>query len=743
MQQQPDQKVYTIQQVAKHNRPDDCWIVLNGNVIDCTKYLQNHPGGPLSITAFAGTDCSLEFNTVHDKELMDKFEDLIIGTLSEGIPMSEVEKHREPEDCWVVINGMVVDVTKYQHDHPGGAIALTSFGGTDCSLEYNTCHAKSLLEEEAGQYILGPVMVQKKQRRKSRRSTSIAAGGGGLSMSEVGKHTSKSDCWVVVNDFVLNVTAFLSEHPGGEAAIMQYAGKDASEEWNMIHQPEVLQKYGGKYIIGKIGAAAAPASKGGNALTLDEVAKHNTKDDCWIVVNNMVYNVTEFLAVHPGGEAAIMAYAGKDASEQWNMIHPADTMEKYGKKYEVAELGSMMGGANGGAGVLDESEVAKHTSEDDCWVIINGKVYDVTKWLPLHPGGVAAIMAYAGKDATEQFNMIHPEGTLENHGKTYFVGDLGSVPAAASIGNSLAQPLLEKSSLASKHWWSEERNTAAEYGPLGPSITTFSVRYTCALAYFILMLGYEIGATVFTAKNFKVLHDKSGLTRAALFMIFFVTIHGLGNLHIFAGPDHFNSYGYFLNHPVPWGKLMLPVELYLLFAGLMHVVVACVRTYKFKKISMGVDQLWMAISGVFLLAFIVVHLTQFRLVSEDAAPKYYFRSKWMYPFFCEKDDTSCEVVHFKDLYRMEMELFSNLGWCAFYLIGVIFFISHGKEGIRKIITSHSLIPRSRKASVISLAEAIIIFIGLCYLSFPVYCYLCPIRDWDAYQAQQPHPHKSP
>ncbi|KAF4680890.1 hypothetical protein FOZ62_027743 [Perkinsus olseni] len=727
---------YTIRQVAQHSRPDDCWIVIDGAVIDCNKYLQEHPGGPLSITAFAGKDCSLEFNTVHKKDLMEKFQDLVIGTLVEGIPMSEVEKHREPDDCWVVINGMVVDVTKYQHDHPGGVIALTAFGGTDCSLEFNTCHAKSLLEEEAGEYILGPVMVQKK-RRKSRRLTGAGAGGGGLSMSEVAKHTSKTDCWVVVNGFVLNVTEFLPQHPGGEAAIMQYAGKDASEEWNMIHQPEVLEKYGGKYIVGKLGAGVA-STKGATTLTLDEVAKHNVKDDCWIVVNNMVYNVTEFLAVHPGGEAAIMAYAGRDASEQWNMIHPADTMEKYGKKYEVGELGSSMGGGSGGSGVLDEDEVAKHTAEDDCWVIINGKVYDVTKWLPLHPGGVAAIMAYAGKDASEQFNMIHPEGTLEKHGKKYLVGDLGSVPAGATVANNLAEPLLQKA-IPNEHWWGEARNTHKMYGPLGPSVTNFLIEYSYALVFFVIMLAYEVGATVFTVKNFKVVHDKSGLTRAALFMIFFVTIHGLGNLHVLAGADHFNSYGYFLNHPVPWGKLMLPVELYLLVAGLMHVFVAGVRTYKFKKMSMGLDQLWMAISGLFILAFIVIHLSQFRLVSEDAAPKYYFRSKWMYPFFCEKNDTSCEIVHFKDLYRMEMELFSSLGWCAFYLVGVLFFISHAREGLRKIITMHALIPRSRKATVNALAEAIIIFIGLCYLSFPIYCYLCPIRDWDAYMAQQPIP----
>lgn len=46
----------------------------------------------------------------------------------------------------------------------------------------------------------------------------------------------------------------------------------------------------------------------------DEVKKHNSKNDCWIVVNNFVYNVTEFKKKHPGGTKIIEFYAGQDAT---------------------------------------------------------------------------------------------------------------------------------------------------------------------------------------------------------------------------------------------------------------------------------------------------------------------------------------------------------------------------------------------------------------------------------------------
>merc|ERR1712070_1149493 len=119
------------------------------------------------------------------------------------------------------------------------------------------------------------------------------------SMDEVSKHTTKADCWVVVNGEVLNVTKFLSEHPGGELAILTFAGKDASEEFNMIHPPDVIPKYAPDAVIGKLGAGGGggDADAGGDdgGITLAEVAKHNTKADCWVVVNGEVLNVTKFL----------------------------------------------------------------------------------------------------------------------------------------------------------------------------------------------------------------------------------------------------------------------------------------------------------------------------------------------------------------------------------------------------------------------------------------------------------------
>ncbi|WYZ39992.1 hypothetical protein EsH8_IV_000333 [Colletotrichum jinshuiense] len=59
----------------------------------------------------------------------------------------EVALHREADDCWMVIHGEVYDVTKYIHDHPGGADILVEAGGVDASEAFdNAGHSEDAYE---------------------------------------------------------------------------------------------------------------------------------------------------------------------------------------------------------------------------------------------------------------------------------------------------------------------------------------------------------------------------------------------------------------------------------------------------------------------------------------------------------------------------------------------------------------------------------------------------------------------
>ncbi|KAJ4798332.1 Cytochrome b5 [Rhynchospora pubera] len=70
------------------------------------------------------------------------------------------------------------------------------------------------------------------------------------------------------------------------------------------------------------------------------------------------------------------------------------------------------------------SEVSEHNTNKDCWLIINGKVYDVTKFLEDHPGGDDVLISSTGKDATDDFEDVGHSTTARAMMDEYYVGDI-------------------------------------------------------------------------------------------------------------------------------------------------------------------------------------------------------------------------------------------------------------------------------------------------------------------------------
>lgn len=79
----------------------------------------------------------------------------------------------------------------------------------------------------------------------------------------------------------------------------------------------------------------------GSAYTLDDVAKHATKDDCWTAIDGVVYDLTKFASSHPGGEDKIIGLCGKDGTDDFNGQHGSDDQAQSKlKDYEIGVLNS-------------------------------------------------------------------------------------------------------------------------------------------------------------------------------------------------------------------------------------------------------------------------------------------------------------------------------------------------------------------------------------------------------------------
>ncbi|KAK7743134.1 hypothetical protein SLS53_004219 [Cytospora paraplurivora] len=145
---------------------------------------------------------------------------------------------------------------------------------------------------------------------------------------------------------------------------------------------------------------------------------------------------------------------GNLANGYWGEKEPggAATAETHGKPDEKIVMTSKHVDRQ-----ITSDEVKAHESEAEPWFVLDGEVYDGTKFLDDHPGGGASIIAAAGQDVTEEFLAIHSEnakammpfyhvGTLDAASKKL----LESEPEAAPPSGG--EPKLRPTFLSPKTW---------------------------------------------------------------------------------------------------------------------------------------------------------------------------------------------------------------------------------------------------------------------------------------------------
>jgi cytochrome b involved in lipid metabolism len=100
---------------------------------------------------------------------------------------------------------------------------------------------------------------------------------------------------------------------------------------------------------------------------------------------------------------------------------------------------------------LTSAELVKHNSVNSCWLLISGKIYDVTTYMNSHPGGVAEVLNTCGTDATAAYASRGGTGTHSSSANAdlamYYIGDLNQTvttnaanPTTPPIANPTATP---------------------------------------------------------------------------------------------------------------------------------------------------------------------------------------------------------------------------------------------------------------------------------------------------------------
>lgn len=122
------------------------------------------------------------------------------------------------------------------------------------------------------------------------------------------------------------------------AAIFIFGSKKSTETPTQSITPQPLAEprdnstYQGELSAPETSVVPAPTQVP-TTYTLAQVATHNSRSSCYTAISGNVYNVTEWIGEHPGGQFAILSMCGKDATSTFTSQHG-------GQKYPESKLAS-------------------------------------------------------------------------------------------------------------------------------------------------------------------------------------------------------------------------------------------------------------------------------------------------------------------------------------------------------------------------------------------------------------------
>lgn len=412
------------------------------------------------------------------------------AAISKGIPLSEVNQHITPHDCWVALNGKVYDLSEFMDRHPGGPTTILAWAGKDASKFFNEIHKgvkidqylrpeahlgslgvdESLMSEEFWHTLREARIVEIREEIDRVLSSSATESHKADSIPRLMQdQTVDPQLKVKIQRLETQKRAALDAEDYLKAMDIKKQIEDvlAHDDHAHLHQVPLQGSWSGK-------------------IPLSEVARHNKPHDCWIAINKVVYDLTEFLMHHPEQRNAILAWSGRDATSMWDKIpgrfpskqwmdfymRPEARMGEVGEEPPVDpsleqlrqlhdELRRLEGpskediaaqkqatavpGKSDVPTLSEESrfpklaeitagkelpfftraEVAKHTGPEDPYMIIHNRVYNLKPLLSSHPGGDDILLSKAGTDCTKDFEVFeHSEKARVQRDRDLLIGQL-------------------------------------------------------------------------------------------------------------------------------------------------------------------------------------------------------------------------------------------------------------------------------------------------------------------------------
>ncbi len=418
----PAQLSLTPVEIAKHSTTSDCWMILNNNVYYFTPFLTLHPGGAATMSPYCGRDGTNAYNTKdktptakHSGAANAMLPQYLVGAVGTTLNMSSTSQNSASTQTQ--INTPTTSSNTLTTQQPNVSQFLTNLitqksTGTSTNTTTNTStgtsnNSNTTSPGNSGQATPTPSPIP----------------GSTLSTAAVSTHNTPDDCWLIISNTVYNISSYLVMHPGGVDVITPYCGRDGTNAFNTKDvnpgrgHSSYAQSLLGSYTVGSLGTVINPLP-----------APTNTPQPTPIPTLPPAPTAVPTLGPTqiPGTTATptpIPTHSPTPTPTSILVVLPTAIPTSIPTPIPTATQQT-----------LTTVVVATHNTASDCWIIISNKVYNVTTYLSMHPGGVSIITAYCGKEATTAYNTKGGKGgnhstNANNQLARYLIGIIGSVVA--------------------------------------------------------------------------------------------------------------------------------------------------------------------------------------------------------------------------------------------------------------------------------------------------------------------------
>jgi cytochrome b involved in lipid metabolism len=388
---------YTLADVAKHATAADCWMVLNTNkVYNFTAFIPTHPGGSGMATS-CGTDGTARFNGIgHSTTAIGEEATYLIGNLVATPPpisvtivptIVSVQVGRTQQFVATVANstqgvtwratlGAVSSTGLYTAPSAAGTATITA-----TSVQDTTKMATATVTVTS---VPVPISVA-----IAPTTANLTAGGAQQFTAAVVSSTQGVTWRTTIG--TISATGLLTTTAAGSGVVtatsVQDTTKSASAQVTVVPVPPPA------ITVTLIPGSVTLVLNGSQHFTAQ--VSNSTQGVNWSVATNLgVLNATGLTAdfvASAVGSTSVTATSIQDPTKSASatvviipVINPPPPP----------------------SGTLDPIEIAKHNTAADCWMIIGTNVYDVTKFIPIHPHAGAPVIPFCGKDATGAFSQV-------------------------------------------------------------------------------------------------------------------------------------------------------------------------------------------------------------------------------------------------------------------------------------------------------------------------------------------------